>query len=70
VKKLFHLDLAGKTHDSRMKWRKGVLSADLNKLREVAQQYLATGTKTRAVLTNEASAQRLAESQGFELFEI
>ncbi len=70
VKKLFHLDLAGKTHAARMAWRQGVLSADLNKLREVAQRYLATGDKTRAVLTNEASAQHLANTQGFEVCDI
>jgi Zn-dependent M16 (insulinase) family peptidase len=70
VKKLFHLGLAGKDHDARMAWRKGVLGVDLSKLREVAQRYLASGDKTRAVLTNEATAQRLAQQQGFEVCEI
>jgi Zn-dependent M16 (insulinase) family peptidase len=70
VKKLFHMGLAGKDHASRMAWRQGVLSANLDSLRRVAQTYLASGAKTRAVLTNEATAQRLAQEQHFEICEI
>ncbi|MBD3767201.1 MAG: insulinase family protein [Gammaproteobacteria bacterium] len=70
VKKLFHLGIAGKDHASRMAWRQGVLSANLDSLRRVAQTYLASGAKTRAVLTNEATAQRLAQEQHFEICEV
>lgn len=70
VKKLFHLELAGKNHAARMAWRKGVLSADLDKLRRVAQTYLGKGITSRAVLTNEQGAQLVHDRLGFSHNEV
>ena len=70
VKKLFHLNLAGKTHAARMSWRKGVLSATLDELRRVAQTYLVEEGKSRAALTNEAGAKHCVDTLGFNHYEI
>lgn len=71
AKKLFHLELAGKTHAKRMAWRRGVLSATLNDLRRVAQTYLSDeASRSRAVLTHEAGARQLADSLGFTTLEV
>jgi hypothetical protein len=70
VKKLFHLDLVGKTHAARMNWRKGVLSATLDDLRRVAQTYLVADGQSRAVLTNEAGAKQCVERFSFSHNEI
>lgn len=69
VKKLFHLELAGKTHEARMAWRQGVLATDLTRLRDVAQTYLTTRS-ARAVLTNEQGAKRLVENHQFQQYDI
>jgi hypothetical protein len=70
VKKLFHLELAGKTHEARMAWRKGVLSATLDDLRRVAQTYLVEAGKSRAVLTNEAGAKLCIDKHNFTHYDI
>lgn len=70
AKKLFHLDLIGKTHSARMAWRKGVISATLSDVRRVAETYLSETGKTRAVLTHESGAKTLADSLGFKVFEV
>ncbi len=70
VKKLFHLDLIGKTHAARMNWRKGVLSATLDDLRRVAQTYLVEDGQSRAVLTNEAGAKQCVDHFAFSHNEV
>ncbi len=70
VKKLFHLEEAGKTYATRMAWRKGVLSATLDDLRRVAQTYLLEAEKSRAVLTNEAGAKQCMDKLNFTHYEI
>jgi Zn-dependent M16 (insulinase) family peptidase len=69
AKKLFHLDLAGKTYTARMNWRKGVISANLSEIRRVAETYLTEAGKTRAVLTTETGASIATEQLGFTRFE-
>lgn len=70
VKKLFHLELAGKTHAARMHWRQGVLKATLADVRRVAETYLVENGKSRAVLTNEQGAQTLTSTLNFSHNEI
>lgn len=69
AKKQFHLLRAGKTHAARMAWRQGVLSANLEQLRRVAQTYLQS-QPVRAVLTNETNAQRLHQQDHFAVFDL
>jgi Zn-dependent M16 (insulinase) family peptidase len=70
VKKLFHLEQAGKTHATRMAWRKGVLNANLASLRRVAENYLTETGKTRAVLTNEQGAEQAKDVLGFDRYDV
>jgi len=70
VKKLFHLEQAGKTHATRMQWRKGVLTANLASLRRVAETYLTEVGKTRAVLTNEQGAEQAKDVLGFDRYDV
>jgi Zn-dependent M16 (insulinase) family peptidase len=70
ARKLFHLDLMGKTHSARMAWRKGITAATLSDIRRVAETYLVDADKTRAVLTNEAGAKSVEDSLGFKRFEV
>jgi len=63
VKKAFYQGLYGRTYETRMAYRLGVISTTLDELREVADRYLSSDNASSAVLTNTAGAELLADSE-------
>lgn len=66
ARKAFYQDLYGRTYESRMAYRRGVLNTTLEDLRQVAQKYIIEDKASYAVLTHEGMTEIL-EKEGFEV---
>lgn len=66
AKKAFYQQLYGRTHDVRMAYRQGVISATLQELREVAERYLDPAKVSSAVLTHSGMSE-IVKEHGFEV---
>ena len=66
VKKAFYQTLHGRSYETRMAYRHGVISTTLEELRTIAERYLSADNASSAVLTNTKGAEQLADS-GFEV---
>lgn len=67
AKKAFYQSLYGRTHDVRMAYREGVISATVEELREVAERYLHPEKSSSAVLTH-SGMKEIVTDNGFEVF--
>jgi hypothetical protein len=65
AKKAFYQELYGRDHDKRVAYRQAVLSADIARVRALAERYLQLSS-TRAVVT-QASQKDLLTQQGFSI---
>ena len=69
ARKHFYQGLHGKSHLFLMQYRQGVLDTTLEELRIVAQKYLIEEKSSLAVLTNEATAEKLMNDD-FEMLKL
>ncbi len=66
ARKAFYQDLYGRTYESRIAYRSGVLETTLADLREVAQKYIVQEKASYALLTHEGVSDE-AQKEGFEI---
>ncbi len=69
ARKAFYQDFYGRTYQSRMTYRRGVLETSLSDLRAVAQRYIVQEKASYAVLTHEVMSEQ-AGKEGFEIIKL